>query len=52
MIVKSGSVYLDGSFPIDSISEELVIFKTQQINFDIYIYCYVPINPPPQPRKF
>jgi hypothetical protein len=44
VIVKGGSVYLDGSFPIDSISEELVIFKTQKNEFDIYIYGDVPIS--------
>lgn len=52
VIVKSGSVYLDGSFPIDSIPEELVIFKTQQNNFDIYIYGDVPISRTPEPGKF
>jgi hypothetical protein len=52
VIVKSGSVYLDGSFPIDSIAEELVIFKTQQINFDIYVYGDVPISRTPEPGKF
>lgn len=44
VIVKGGSVYLDGSFPIDSITEELVIFKTQKNEFDIYIYGDVPIS--------
>ena len=52
VIVKSGSVYLDGSFPIDSIPEELVIFKTQQNNFDIYLYGDVPISQTPEPGKF
>lgn len=44
VIVKSGSVYLDGSFPIDAIPDELVIFRTQQTAFDIYIYGDVPIS--------
>jgi hypothetical protein len=44
VIVKGGSVYLDGSFPLDAIAEELVIFRTQQNNFDIYIYGDVPIS--------
>jgi hypothetical protein len=52
VIVKGGSVYLDGSFPLDSIPEELVIFKTQQISFDIYIYGDVPISQRPEPGKF
>jgi hypothetical protein len=52
VIVKSGSVYLDGSFPIDSIPEELVIFRTQQNNFDIYIYGDVPISKTQEEGKF
>ncbi len=52
VIVKSGSVYLDGSFPIDTIPDELVIFRTQQNNFDIYIYGDVPISASPEAGKF
>lgn len=52
VIVKSGSVYLDGSFPIDSIPEELVIFQTQQNQFDIYLYGNVPISQTPTEGKF
>lgn len=52
VIVKSGSVYLDGSFPIDSIPEELVVFKTQQNHFDIYLYGDVPISRTPESGKF
>lgn len=52
VIVKGGSVYLDGSFPIESISEELVIFLTQQNNFEIYIYGDVPISKTAEPGKF
>ena len=37
VIVKSGIVYLDGRFPLDSIPEELVVFLTQQNKFEIYI---------------
>jgi len=44
VIVKSGSVYLDGQFPIDSIADELIIFKTEQNKFDIYIYGDIPIS--------
>lgn len=44
VIVKSGSVYLDGSFPIDAIPDELVVFRTQQNAFDVYIYGDVPIS--------
>jgi hypothetical protein len=52
VIVKSGSVYLDGSFQIDSIPEELVIFKTQQNNFSIYVHGNVPISQSPEDGKF
>ena len=52
VIVKSGIVYLDGSFPLDSIAEELVIFRTQQNFFDIYIYGEVPISKLPEEGKF
>jgi hypothetical protein len=52
VIVKSGSVYLDGSFPVDSIPEELVIFLTQQNNFEIYTYGDVPISKEPEAEKF
>jgi hypothetical protein len=52
VIVKSGSVYLDGSFSLDSIPEELIIFLTQQNNFEIYIYGDVPINEQPEAGKF
>lgn len=52
VIVKSGSVYLDGTFLIDSIPEELVIFQTQQNNFEIYLYGDVPIAEYPEPGKF
>jgi hypothetical protein len=52
VIVKSGSVYLDGSFPVDSIPEELVIFRTQQSHFDVYIYGDVPISKDIEEDKF
>lgn len=52
VIVKSGSVYLDGSFPVESISEELIIFLTQQNNFEIYISGNVPISKEPEAGKF
>jgi hypothetical protein len=52
VIVKSGSVYLDGSFAIDSIAEELVVFKTQKNNFDIYIYGDVPVSQEMEDEKF
>jgi hypothetical protein len=44
VIVKNGSVYLDGSFQVDSIPEELVIFLTQQNNFEIFTSGDVPIS--------
>lgn len=52
VIVKAGSVYLDGSFPLENISEELVIFLTQQNNFEIYVYGDVPISQNPEEGKF
>jgi hypothetical protein len=52
VIVKSSSVYLDGSFPLESIPEELIIFLTQQNNFDIYTYGDVPISKTPEDGKF
>lgn len=52
VIVKSGSVYIDGSFPLDSIPEELIIFLTQQNNFEIYTYGDVPISQEPEAGKF
>jgi hypothetical protein len=52
VIVKSGSVYLDGNFPLDSIPEELIIFLTQQNNFEIYTYGDVPISEAPESGKF
>lgn len=52
VIVKAGSVYLDGSFPLDSIPEELIIFLTQQNNFEIYTYGDVPISKEAETGKF
>lgn len=52
VIVKDSSVYLDGSFPIESIPEELIIFLTQQNNFEIYISGDVPISEKPVEGKF
>ena len=52
VIVKGGSVYLDGSFPVDSIADELIIFRTQQNNFDIYIQGDIPLSQNPEEGKF
>lgn len=52
VIVKDGSVYLDGRFQVDSIPEELVIFLTQQSHFNIFIYGDVPISQIPEDGKF
>lgn len=52
VIVKSGSVYLDGKFPVDSIADELLVFQTQSNQFDIYIYGNVPISKTPEEGKF
>lgn len=52
VIVKDGSVYLDGRFALESIPEELITLLTQQNNFDIYIYGDVPISEMPTDGKF
>lgn len=52
VIVKSGSVYLDGSFPIDTIAEELIVFKSQQNNFSVFIHGNVPISERTEAGKF
>jgi hypothetical protein len=52
VIVKGGSVYLDGSFPVDSIPDELIVFRTQQNSFEIYIHGDVPISQAPEEGKF
>jgi len=52
VIVKSGSVYVDGSYALDSIFDELVSFLTQESNFEIYIYGNVPISKDPEEGKF
>lgn len=52
VIVKAGSVYLDGRFPVESIPEELIIFLTQQNSFEIYVYGDVPITEHPEEGKF
>lgn len=52
VVVKSGSVHLDGVFPLDSIADELVVFRTQQNSFDIYIQGDVPITKTPAGDRF
>lgn len=52
VIVKDGSVYLDGRFPLENIPEELVGFLTQKNNFDIYLYGDVPIAKEASDDKF
>lgn len=52
VIVKAGSVYLDGRFPAEGVAEELIIFLTQQNNFEINIYGDVPISKTPETGKF
>lgn len=52
VIVKGGSVYLDGSFSVDSIPDELIIFRTQQNHFEIYIQGDIPLSETPEEGKF
>jgi hypothetical protein len=52
VIVKGGSVYLDGRFPTDSIQEELVTLLTQDNHFAIYVSGDVPISEHPESGKF
>jgi hypothetical protein len=52
VIVKNGVVYLDGTFPLENIIEEVLVFTTQQNHFDIYIYGDAPISEQPTDGKF
>lgn len=52
VVVKEGSIYLDGQFPLDGIAEELIVFLTQQNQFAIYTYGDVPISKEPEDGKF
>jgi hypothetical protein len=52
VIVKSGIVYLDGTFPFEAIPDELMVFRTQQNNFEVYIHGDVPISEAPEEGKF
>lgn len=52
VIVKNGSVYLDGSFQADNVSEELVVFLTQEAHFEIVTYGDVPISDSSVEGKF
>lgn len=52
VIVKEGSVYLDGIFPLENIAEEILVFTTQKNNFEIYVYGEVPISEQPMEGKF
>lgn len=51
VIVKDGTVYLDGIFPLDGIVDELIAFTTQKNNFEIYVYGDVPICEQPEEGK-
>lgn len=52
VIVKHGSVYLDGPFSFDSIPDELISLRTQKLIFDIYVYGDVPISTIAEEGKF
>lgn len=52
VIVRAGSVYLDGQFPSEGIAEELIVFLTQENYFDVYTYGDVPISETPEAGKF
>lgn len=52
VIVKGGVVYLDGTFALDAIAEELVVFRTQQNYFEVYVHGDIPISQQPEPGKF
>ena len=52
VIVKEGGVYLDGTFPLENIAEEILVFAAQRHEFEIYIYGEVPISERPQEGKF
>lgn len=44
VIVKAGSVYLDGKFNLDNITEELIILQTQPNTYDVFCFGDVPIT--------
>ncbi len=52
VIVKDSGVYLDGTFPLENIAEEVLVFTTQKNNFEIYVYGDVPISEQPMEGKF
>lgn len=52
VLVKDGGVYLDGTFPLENIAEEILVFTTQKNNFEIYVYGDVPISEEPMEGKF
>ncbi|HVE43766.1 MAG TPA: hypothetical protein VNC84_01320 [Gammaproteobacteria bacterium] len=52
VIVRAGSVYLDGSFSRDAVADELLIFLTEKNHFDIFIHGDVPISQTPEEGKF
>jgi len=52
VIVKDGSVYLDGTFPLENIAEELLVFTTQPNQFEIYVYGDIPLSDHAEEGKF
>lgn len=52
VIVSGGSVYLDGSFPLENIQEELIALINQKNQFEIYIYGDVPLASDAEIGKF
>ena len=52
VVVQGNTVYLDGNFAAEHITDELIIFLTQKNNFDIYVYGDVPISETQAEGKF
>jgi len=51
VIVKDSGVYLDGTFPLENIAEEILVFTTQLNNFEIYTYGDIPLSQEPLEGK-
>lgn len=52
VVVKSGSVFLDVQLPLDSVVDELAVFRNQISSFEIYIYGDVPVSETPRAGYF
>lgn len=51
VIIKNGTVYLDGVYSDEDLSQELLVITTQNDVFDFYVYGDVPISREEKPGK-